>query len=91
MEFILASLAVFWAWEFIRLYMYPYLYWLPDWVIHLTVIPGLAYLALIAPAPYVLLAAIAGVVMLVTMAIRRDVPSPRPRITRRRSNIPPPP
>lgn len=91
MEFITASLAVFWAWEFIRLYLHRFMYWVPDWLVHLTVIPGLAYLALHAPTAYVMLAAVAGAVTLMTMAIRRDIPLPHSRVKNRRSNIPPPP
>ena len=91
MELITLSLAVLWAWVFIKSFLYPYLYQLPDWLIHLTVIPGLAYLALQAPHQYVLLAAIAGAVLLLHGVVSQGMPAPRTRVTRRRSNIPPPP
>jgi len=91
MELITASLAVLWAWVFIKSFLAPYLYRVPDWLVHLTVIPGLAYLALHAPQQYVLIAAIAGVVLLLHGLVTQGVPSIGTRVKRRRSNIPPPP
>lgn len=91
MELIIASLAVLWAWVFIKSFLYPYLYRVPDWAIHLTVIPGLAYLALHAPQQYVLIAAVAGVVLLLHGLVTQGVPAVRSNVKRRKSNIPPPP
>lgn len=90
MELVITSLAVLWAWVFIKGFLNPILHRVPDWVIHLTVIPGLAYLALHAPHQYVLVAAVAGVVLLLHGLVTQGVPS-RPTVKRRRSNIPPPP
>jgi len=91
MEFIITCLAVLWAWVLIKSFLYSYLYQIPDWLIHLTVIPGLAYLALHAPAQYVLIAAVAGGVLLLHGLVTQGIPAVRNTVTRRRSNIPPPP
>ena len=91
MELIISALAVLWAWVFIKGFVQPYLHRVPDWLVHLTVIPGLAYLALHAPQQYVLIAAIAGAVLLLHGLVTQGVPSVRTQVKRRRSNIPPPP
>jgi hypothetical protein len=91
MELIIEALAVLWAWVFIRNFVYPYVLGIPDWLIHLTVIPGLAYLSLHAPQQYVGIAAIAGAVLVLQGFINQGIPAARAQIKRRRSNIPPPP
>lgn len=91
MELIIASLAVLWAWVFIKIYIYPRVSWVPDWLVHLTVIPVLAYLALHAPHQYALIAAVSGTVLLLHGLVTQGVPSVRNSVKRRRSNIPPPP
>ncbi len=91
MELITASLAVLWAWVFIKSLLQSYMQRIPDWVTHLTIIPGLAYVALHAPAQYVLIAAIAGAVLLLHGLVTQGVPAVRTAVKKRRSNIPPPP
>jgi uncharacterized membrane protein (DUF2068 family) len=88
MEIVTAALMSIWAWGFIRNLLWK----LPEWVLYLTVIPGIAYLSLHVPADIRNPAAVAGVVMLVqTTLFKGFLPAKQSVVKRRRSNIPPPP
>jgi hypothetical protein len=63
----------------------------PGWIIHLTVIPLIAYLALHAPHTTQNVLGVAGGVMLVQSFFKNDESTRKLPVKRRRSNIPPPP
>jgi hypothetical protein len=85
MQFITATLMALWLWEFLR----SYLTRLPDWIIHLTLIPSIAYVSWCAPAEIRNILGIAGGVLLVQLLSNRSIPVPVPSVKGRRSNIPP--
>lgn len=83
MHFITSILTALWAWEFIKVYIR-----FPDWIIHLIIVPGVAYLAWILPVPYAVVLAITGAVMLIQRIFGSSTSVPQ---TKRKSRMPPPP
>jgi len=87
MNFLAVILMAAWVWMFVSNFTTR----VPSWLIHLTVIPLIAYLALHAPQQTQNVLGVAGGVMLVQSFFKNDTPAQKPAVKRRRSNIPPPP
>lgn len=87
MNFIAVILMAAYVWLFVS----DFTTRVPGWLIHLTVIPIIAYLALHAPHDTQSILGVAGGVMLVQSFFKNDTPAPKLPAKRRRSNIPPPP
>jgi hypothetical protein len=87
MNFIAVILMAAYVWLFVSNFTTR----VPGWLIHLTVIPIIAYLALHAPHDTQNILGVAGGVMLVQSFFKNDTSAPKSPVKRRRSNIPPPP
>lgn len=87
MSFIAVILMAAYVWLFVSNFTSR----VPSWLIHLTVIPLIAYLALHAPHQTQNVLGVAGGVMLVQSFFKHDTPARKLPVKRRRSNIPPPP
>lgn len=87
MSFIAVILMAAYVWLFVSNFTSR----VPSWLIHLTVIPLIAYLALHAPHTTQNVLGVAGGVMLVQSFFKNDAPARKLSAKRRRSNIPPPP
>lgn len=87
MSFIAVTLMAAWVWMLLSNFTAR----VPSWLIHLTVIPLIAYLALHAPHETQNILGVSGGVMLVQSFFKDDRPARKLPVKRRRSNIPPPP
>jgi hypothetical protein len=87
MSFIATVLMAAWVWMLVSNFTSR----IPSWLIHLTLIPLIAYLALHAPTDTRNVLGVAGGVMLVQSVFKQDAPARKLPVKRRRSNIPPPP
>lgn len=87
MSFIAVTLMAAWIWMLVSNFTSR----IPSWLIHLTVIPAIAYLALHAPPQTRNVLGVSGGVMLVQSVFKQDAPTRKLPVKRRRSNIPPPP
>jgi hypothetical protein len=88
MDFLAISLMAMWIWILISNFTSR----IPGWLIHLTVIPAIAYVSIHTPAETRNILAVAGSVMLLQVVVGKDLPTPKSSVkTRRRSSIPPPP
>lgn len=83
MHLVIVASVTLWAWGFLR----SYLSFLPDWFIHLVLVPGIGYGLFFVPISYLLPFAVAGLVYLTQLYQPAVKVTPKPR----RSNIPPPP
>lgn len=89
MEILTTVLMAAWIWMFIRGYITRFL---TDWLIHLTVIPLIAYGCWHTPTETRNILAVAGGLMLLQLLTNRDLSVPKTAVKpQRRSSIPPPP